>query len=156
MRLTRFSDYSFRTLIYLGAHGERLVPLPEIAEAYGISYNHLVKVARMLAELGVVTAVRGRSGGLRLAVEPARINIGWLVRHTEPDFHLVECFDQSTNGCRIAPACVLRQALLEARESFLETLDGYTLASFLSPPQRRQELVSLWGGSADRDHPSGV
>ena len=82
MRLTQFSDYALRTLLYLGVHDDQAVPLAEVARSYGISYHHLVKVAGMLAELGLVTSVRGRTGGYRLAVTPAEINIGALIRST--------------------------------------------------------------------------
>jgi Rrf2 family transcriptional regulator, nitric oxide-sensitive transcriptional repressor len=144
MRLTRFSDYALRTVLYLGVHDRRLVPLAEVARSYGISYHHLVKVGALLADLGLVEAVRGRGGGLRLARSPAEINVGWLVRRTEPDFHLVECFDRETDTCPITPACGLRHALLEAQTSFLETLDRYTLQQFLAKPGRREALVQLW------------
>jgi Rrf2 family nitric oxide-sensitive transcriptional repressor len=146
VRLTRFTDYALRTLIYLGAHDERAVPLGEIAAAYGISHNHLVKVAVLLGDLGVVQAARGRRGGLRLAKRPEEINIGWLVRRTEPDLHLVECFDVR-GSCPITGACVLREALYEARGNFLSTLDRYTLASFVS--ERRNQLIQLWGTGGD-------
>lgn len=147
MRLTRFSDYALRTLLYLGVNDCRLVPLAEVARAYGISYNHLVKVGALLANLGVVEPVRGRGGGLRLAVQPGELNVGWLVRRTESDFHLVECFDADTDTCPITPACGLRHALLEAQQNFLETLDQYTLAHFLASPGRQAALIQLWDGS---------
>lgn len=144
MRLTQFTDYALRTVLYLGVHGGRLVPLAEVARAYGISYHHLVKVGALLANLEVVEAVRGRGGGLRLARAPEEINVGWLVRRTEPDFHLVECFDRKTDTCPITPACGLRHALFEAQNRFLETLDGYTLAHFLATPGRQEALIRLW------------
>jgi len=144
MRLTRFSDYALRTALYLGVHHSRLVPLAEVARAYGISYHHLVKVGALLTELGVVEAVRGRGGGLRLARSPEEINVGWLVRRTEPDFHLVECFDRESDTCPITPACGLRHALMEAQTNFLATLDRYTLEHFLATPGRPEALIRLW------------
>jgi Rrf2 family nitric oxide-sensitive transcriptional repressor len=144
MRLTQFSDYALRTLLYLGVHRDRPVPLGEIAEAYGISYHHLVKVAGMLGELGLVDSVRGRTGGYRLLRELEAINLGWLIRRTEPDFDLVECFDRETDRCPITPACRLRGALVEAKESFLAVLDGYTLADFAGAAEQRRRLVQLW------------
>jgi Rrf2 family nitric oxide-sensitive transcriptional repressor len=147
MRLTQFSDYALRTLLYLRVHEDRAVPLAEIARSYAISYHHLVKVAALLGELGLVATVRGRAGGFRLARKAADINLGWLVRHTEPDFHLVECFDRATDTCPITPACKLRGVLLEATRSFLEVLDGYTLADFPASAAHGQRLVQLW---ADR------
>jgi Rrf2 family nitric oxide-sensitive transcriptional repressor len=150
MRLTQFSDYSLRMLLYLGVNGERLVSVAEVARAYGISYNHLVKVAGMLGDLGLVEATRGRGGGLRLAVEPSTVRVGWLVRRTEPDMHLVECFDAATDTCPITPACMLKSVLHEARTSFLATLDRYTLADFLESDERRGKLVQLWAAGDER------
>jgi Rrf2 family nitric oxide-sensitive transcriptional repressor len=144
MRLTQFSDYALRTLLYLRVHEERAVPLAEIARSYGISYHHLVKVAALLAEIGVVATVRGRAGGYRLAKDPADINLGWLIRRTEPDFHLVECFDRATDTCPITPACKLRGVLAEAMKSFLDVLDRYTLADFASTPAHGNRLIQLW------------
>jgi len=144
MRLTQFSDYSLRTLLYLGVHSERLVSVAEVARAYRISYNHLVKVAQLLGSLGVVESVRGRGGGLRLAMEPSEIRVGWLVRQTEPDFHLVECFDRTNDTCPITPACMLKHVLHDAQQNFMATLDRYTLADFLASPERKVQLVSLW------------
>ncbi len=148
MRLTYFSDYSLRILLYLGVYDDRLVPAGEIAEAYGVSQNHLLKVAGTLSQLGVVEAVRGRGGGFRLAVPPQEVNVGWLVRHTEPDFHLVECFDRENDTCPITPACMLKNVLHEAQTSFLETLDRYTLADFLASPNRRRAFIKLWSQAA--------
>ena len=152
MRLTQFSDYALRTLLYLGVRDGQPVPLTEVARSYGISYHHLVKVAGMLAELGLVTSVRGRSGGYRLAVAPGEINIGRLIRSTEPDFHLVECFDRAHDSCPITPACRLQGALAEAKDGFLAVLDRYTLADFAGAPEQRRRLVQLW----DRRAASGA
>ena len=152
MRLTQFSDYALRTLLYLGATDEGVISVAEIARSYGISYHHLVKVAAMLAELGLVEAVRGRRGGLRLAKPPAEINIGWVVRRTEPDFHLVECFDATTDTCPITPACGLKHVLADAQQSFLATLDRVTLGDLLAKSERKAQLVQLWSGSATRAH----
>jgi Rrf2 family nitric oxide-sensitive transcriptional repressor len=140
MHLTLFSDYALRLVIYLGCHPERLVSVEEVGQSYRISRHHLVKVVQSLTDLGVVESQRGRGGGMRLAKRPREINIGWLVRHTEPHFHLVECFDARTNTCPISPACGLKGALYEAQSAFLSALDKYTLDRFLT---RRAELVSL-------------
>ncbi len=144
MRLTQFSDYALRTLLFLGVHRDRLVPVAEVARSYHVSYNHLTKVAALLVEIGAVESVRGRGGGLRLALEPAEINIGWLVRRTEPDFHLVECFDRASDTCPITSHCMLRRVLQDAQRSFLSTLDAYSLADFLASPERRENFVRLW------------
>jgi Rrf2 family nitric oxide-sensitive transcriptional repressor len=144
MRLTQFSDYALRTLLYLRVHGDRAVPLTEVAQSYGISYHHLVKVAALLNELELVTTVRGRAGGYRLAKAADEINLGWLIRKTEPDFHLVECFDRATDTCPITPVCRLRGILAEAMRSFLDVLDSYTLADFPATPAHEKRLVQLW------------
>ncbi len=144
MHLTQFSDYALRVAMYLGCHPGALVSVDEISRAHGISRHHLVKVVQALTDLGVVEAQRGRGGGMRLAQDPSAINIGWLIRRTEPHLNLVECFDPETNGCPIAPACGLKEALYRAREAFLEVLDRYRLDHFL---KRRADLLPLLEGS---------
>jgi Rrf2 family nitric oxide-sensitive transcriptional repressor len=141
MQLTLFSDYSLRIGLYLATHPERLVPVEEISRAYAISKAHLVKVVQKLTELGIVESVRGRGGGLRLRKDPAEVRMGDLVRATEPDLDLVECFDADHNTCPIAPVCGMKGALLRARTAFLESLNENTLADFLP---RREKLVALW------------
>src|SRR6266487_3734812 len=141
MQLTLFSDYALRISLYLAVHDERLVSTDEVSRAYGISKNHLVKVITKLIDLAVVESVRGRSGGLRLARPAADIDIGWLIRATEPHMNLVECFDMRTNTCPIAPACGLKGVLIQAQRAFLESLDGHRLSEFLP---RREPLIRLW------------
>jgi Rrf2 family nitric oxide-sensitive transcriptional repressor len=147
MQLTMFSDYALRVALYLATHQDELVSVPEVSRAYGISSAHLTKVAQRLTELGLVEAVRGRGGGLRLARAPEQIGVGALVRATEPHFDLVECFDPETNTCPISAACGLKGALEKARRAFLEVLDGYTLADFV---RRKDRLIPLWVGSKAR------
>ncbi len=144
VQLTLFSDYALRVLLYLATHSDRVVPLSEVARAYGISQHHLVKVAQQLAQLELIEAKRGRAGGLKLRRAPNSINVGALVRQTEPHLDLVECFDPETNTCPIAPACGLKSALFEARRAFLDVLDSYTLADFAS---RRSRLQPYWEAS---------
>jgi Rrf2 family nitric oxide-sensitive transcriptional repressor len=146
MRLTLFSDYSLRLLVYLTCHSDRVVPLSEVSRAYGISKNHLVKVQQLLLDHGLVASTRGRGGGLRLARPATAIKVGAVVRLTEPDFDLVECFDRKTNTCPIEPACQLKRVLREARSAFLDSLDAYTLAD-LTP--RGGQLVRLWARKLD-------
>jgi Rrf2 family nitric oxide-sensitive transcriptional repressor len=131
MRLTTFSDYSLRVLIYLGVHSERLATIDEIAHAYGVSENHLMKVVRHLAQRGYIETTRGKGGGMRLALSPEKINVGDVVRGTEENVTLVECFDKATSDCRIAPACLLKGILGRAMREFFAVLDGYTLADLL-------------------------
>jgi Rrf2 family transcriptional regulator, nitric oxide-sensitive transcriptional repressor len=145
MRLTQFSDYALRTLLYLGVHSDRRVPVVEVAEAYGISRHHLVKVAGMLTDLQLVAALRGRGGGLRLARSPEAIDVGWVIRRTEPDLHLVECFDAVRDTCPITPACALKHVLFEARQAFFKVLDEVTLADLLASAERKEQLLHLWG-----------
>jgi len=133
MRLTAFTDYSLRVLIYLGTAPQGLATIDRIAEAYGISANHLMKVVHQLGQAGYVETVRGKGGGLRLARAPASINVGEVVRRTEDGFAVVECFDEDSERCAIAPSCVLKRALHEAVDAFLETLDGYSLADLVKP-----------------------
>jgi len=141
MQLTLFSDYALRIALYLGAHPDRRCSVDEISRAYGISRAHLVKVVQRLTELGLVGSTRGRGGGLHLARAPEDINLGALVRATEPHFDIVECFDDATNTCPISPACGLKGTLVRAQRAFLAVLDAQTLADFAP---RRERLISLW------------
>ncbi len=130
MRLTTMTDYALRMLIYLGQHRERLCTTSEIAQAYQISEAHLTKITHQLGRAGWITTVRGKGGGMRLAREPAQINLGGLVRSIEPDFHLVECLG-SGNACTLAGHCRLTGIVHNALEAFLKQLDGHTLAELL-------------------------
>lgn len=132
MRLTRYTDYSLRVLIYLGTKPERLATISEIAAYYGISRNHLMKVVHQLGTLGYIETLRGKGGGIRLALPPAEIGIGKVVRDTEENLDIVECFNPENRGCVILPVCQLKSVLGEALESFLATLDLYTLEDLLS------------------------
>ncbi len=134
MRLTNFSDYALRVLMYAAAQGDRLITIEETAQAYGISRAHLMKVANQLTRAGFLKAVRGRSGGLTLARPPDRIKLGDVMRATEPDFVLVECFDKSANQCVITKRCRLKRVLNEALAAFITTLDRYSLAELVLRP----------------------
>ena len=127
MRLTAFSDYALRVLMYARANGDRLVTIEETAQAYGISRAHLMKVVNILTRAGYLQAVRGRSGGFRLAMAPEDINLGAVVRATEPDFALVECFAPG-NRCVITKHCGLPNVLNDALRAFVGVLDNHTLA----------------------------
>jgi Rrf2 family transcriptional regulator, nitric oxide-sensitive transcriptional repressor len=132
MRITLYTDYALRVLIYLGLRGDRLSTIRDIADGYGISRNHLMKLVSDLQQRGYVETLRGRNGGLRLQRAPEQINLGELVRATEQDLCLMECF-KADNGCVITPHCDLKFILDEALRAFLGVLDGYTLADLLSP-----------------------
>lgn len=130
MELSRFTDYSLRTLMYAGVHVGETITVSEVAAAYGISENHLVKIIHNLGKLGFLETKRGRSGGLRLSRAPEDINIGSVVRATE-SMALVECLGVDGGKCPIVSACILKRVIAEARDSFLETFDRYTLQDLL-------------------------
>jgi Rrf2 family nitric oxide-sensitive transcriptional repressor len=142
MRLTAFSDYTLRTLMYLALRPDTLCTIDEIAEAYGISANHLMKVVHQAAQAGEVRTVRGNRGGLRLARAPETINIGAVLRRTEPDMDIVPCFGSDTS-CTIQPACVLQEALAEALAAFLAVVDRTTLADLVRPKRRLAALLQM-------------
>lgn len=131
MNLTLHTDYSLRILLYLAEHRDRPVSTREISDAYGVSRNHLVRVVQTLQSHSFVKAATGRSGGITLARDPADINIGDVVRKTEPNFKIVECFDLQANTCLILPVCSLRGVLSKALEAFFGVLDRYTLAELV-------------------------
>lgn len=131
MRLTSFTDYAFRVLIYLALHPDRRVTIREISEAYGISRTHLMKVVNLLARQELVDAQRGPAGGLSLARAPAEIGVGEVVRKTEDELALVECF-RGDNACRITPVCLLAGMLGKALKAFLAELDRWTLADVVA------------------------
>ncbi len=148
MRLTNFTDYALRVLIYLGVHrgDDQLRTISDIAAAYGISENHLTKVVHHLAKLGYIETVRGKGGGLRLARAPEGINVGDVVRGTEADIATVECLAEGNRNCPIAPACALQSVLECARTAFFSVLDRHTLADLVQP---QSQLVFLLGGAAN-------
>ena len=143
MRLTTYTDYSFRVLMRLALHSGELVTIADIARVYRISEHHLMKVVHQLGLAGYIETVRGHGGGLRLARAPDEIKIGEVVRRTEADFGLVACF-RKDESCVVAPACTLSRVLDEALEAFLAVLDRYTLADLL---EKRASLASLLGGA---------
>src|SRR6185437_5035529 len=133
MKLTFYSDYSLRLLMYVSVKREALVTIQEVADAYGISKNHLMKVAFKLGRKGYLETVRGRGGGLRLARAPDKIGLGAVVREMEEDFTMVECFNPKTNTCTITGPCRLRGALSRALKAYFAVLDEYTLADLAMP-----------------------
>lgn len=141
MHLTRFTDNALRCLTYLALHPGETETVGTIARRMALSEDHLVKVVQRLAHLGYVETMRGRGGGVRLIVEPTKINVGAVVRATEENFRLVECFDDASNTCPIAPACGLAPALDLALKAFLEVLDRYTLEDFTKSPKKLHKLL---------------
>jgi Rrf2 family nitric oxide-sensitive transcriptional repressor len=127
MRLTTFTDYSLRLLIYLGTKPESRATIADVAAAYGISGNHLVKVAHRLGRAGLLENARGHGGGMRLARPAKEINIADVVRLTEGGDVPAECFDRARNECAITRGCRLRGALAEAVDAFYAVLSRYTL-----------------------------
>lgn len=142
MRLTAYTDYTLRTLMYLAVQPERGATIAEIAAVYAISEAHLTKIVHQLGLAGDVATTRGRGGGLRLGKPADTINLGAVVRRTEPDMDLVPCFGAS-GPCAIGGACVLSGALRDALDAFLAVLDRTTLADLVAPRQRLAALLRI-------------
>jgi Rrf2 family nitric oxide-sensitive transcriptional repressor len=142
MRLTIYTDYALRILIYLTANRGKQCAVGEIADSYGISKNHLMKVAQELASAGIIETVRGNGGGIKLIKPPHMISIGDVVRLTESDMFLVGCFDTAGKGCPIESACVLAGVLKEALNAFMAVIDRYSVADLMA---KRPQLVELLG-----------
>lgn len=130
MRLTAFSDYALRVLLYAAMADDRLITIEETAKVYGVSRAHLMKVVNVLTRAGYIRGVRGRFGGFTLAKRPQDINLGEVMRATEPDFALTECFTADSQ-CLITNSCRLPRVLGEALGAFIGTLDRYTLADVM-------------------------
>lgn len=142
MRLSTFSDYSLRVLMYLGMEPGRLATIAEIAQAYGISEAHLMKVIHQLGRAGFVETVRGKGGGVRLGCPPREIVLGDVIRQTENDTGLAGCFSE-TKSCRIKGVCRLTGILDEAMQGLFLVLDGYTLADLVESPEPLAEAVNF-------------
>ena len=143
MQLTRFTDYALRTLMYLALHRDRLVIISEIAKVYHVSENHLMKIVHRLAQHGYIETQRGKGGGMRLARQPEDIQVGMVVRHTEENMDIAECFDPQLRDCPMLPECVLKSALISARASFLEKLDSYTVADLTANKKPMESVVKI-------------
>ena len=171
MRLTNYSDYALRSLIYLAVKPEpyTLANISDIADSYNISKSHLTKIIHQLGQLGYIDSVRGKNGGIRLALAPKDINLGVLIKQIEPDFALVECFvapaidtekgkqqldtpltlvditnvaNKPKSGCVISPACQLKAVFFEALTAFIAVLERYTLADIINNEAELAELLS--------------
>ncbi|HTG73968.1 MAG TPA: Rrf2 family transcriptional regulator [Terriglobia bacterium] len=151
MQLTLHADYAFRVLLYLGSQPPgHVAATKDISQSYGISKHHLVRVVQTLSEHGYVAVNPGRAGGVSLAREANQIKLGDVMRNTETNLQVVECFDMRTNTCPIVPVCQLKPVLSEALDAFLAVLDRYTLADLLNP-RRRTSLVKLLAISHSRN-----
>ena len=142
MRLTQFSGYGLRVLMYVGLKGEELSTIAEIANAYGISRNHLMKVVQQLVSAGFLYSRRGKKGGVRLDGSPDGLRIGTIVKAMEPGFGVAECMRRG-NACALTPACRLRAKLLRANQAFLDVLDEVTLAEILHDDVHQDTLRQL-------------
>lgn len=143
MRLTQWTDYTLRVLMYCAALQERAQPvtISEVAEVHGISRSHLTKIVQSLGALGLLDTTRGRGGGMRLLRPAGAINLGAVVRQTEADFAMVECFDPAANTCGLSAHCRLKGVLHQATEQYLAVLDGTTLADLIAPLQSPGKVV---------------
>lgn len=154
MRLTIYSDYALRSLIFLAVRNEtQLANISDIATAYGISKNHLTKVIHHLAKAGYIHSTRGKHGGICLAKPPEQINIGTLIRLTEQDFAIVTCLNppatssipliNADSRCVITPACQLKGVFAQAMNAFLAVLDDYTLADIIGNKDELLHYLTL-------------
>lgn len=133
MRLSEYTDYTLRVLMYCAARPGQLVTIGELADHHGLSKNHLMKVVNDLARQGLLETTRGRGGGLRLLKDPRHIRVGDVVRASETDFRLVECFEAGTNLCTLTPTCRLKHLFGDALQAYFAALDGATLADVTAP-----------------------
>lgn len=140
MKLTTFTDYSLRVLIYLAAQPEKRATISEIARAFDVSENHLTKVVHLLGKNKWLANVRGKGGGLELAMPPELVGVGTVIRETEGAAVVAKCFAKENNDCAIARSCGLRGVLAEAVEAFYTVLDRYTLADLV---RNRQALAKV-------------
>ncbi len=141
MRLSEYTDYSLRVLMYCAANPERLVTIAELAEQHQVSRNHLMKVVNDLSRQGVIATTRGRGGGLRLLQAADTIRVGDIVRAAETDFRLVECFDPTTNVCTLTPSCRLKHVFGNALQAYFRELDSVTLADLVPAPSTAKPSV---------------
>lgn len=132
MRLTDYTDYALRILMHLGAHPGQVITIREISAAHGISHNHLTKIVHQLGQMGILANLRGRHGGIRLALPPEQIMIGAVIRMTEPDFHMVDCFADEHSSCVLAGRCKLKGMLSAATGAYFEQLDRIPLSALLT------------------------
>ncbi|EAQ36245.1 hypothetical protein NB311A_02034 [Nitrobacter sp. Nb-311A] len=150
MRLTTYSDYALRVLMYLALKSDGLSTIAEIAGSYDVSEAHLMKVVHQLGVAGYIETVRGRGGGLRLAKPAEAIRLAEVIRTTEPDMAIVSCLKPLNAPCMINPSCVLKRALERAQQAFMEVLEGYTLADLTAPRARLSSLLGIASNASMR------
>ena len=143
MRLTQHSNYAMRLLMYCALKPDETVRLAEIAESYDISGHHLNKIAQRLVHIGAINAIRGRNGGIRLAKDPKDLNVGEIIRQTEENMLIVECFSKETNTCPLISECKFRTLLMDALDAFLKVLDAYTLEDMVAHPDCLRPLLGM-------------
>jgi len=143
MRLNVQTDYALRMLMHLAVNNETLTKIADVAEHYAISKNHLMKVAHILGKEGIIETIRGRTGGLQLALPASEISVGRIVRLMEADLSIVECFQGEKGTCIITPACRLKSIFAEALDAFLNVLDQYTIDHLVSENKKLEQLLSV-------------
>ncbi|WP_454757081.1 RrF2 family transcriptional regulator [Cupriavidus campinensis] len=141
MRLTDYTDYALRTLIYIAAHPDELVTIQRIADSFSIPRNHLIKIVHRLGQEGFLHTLRGRSGGVQLNRPASKINVGEVIRTMESDFAMVECFHAEGNQCVITPICGLRGVLHAALDAYFRVLDEHTLEDLILKPKMMQRVL---------------
>jgi Rrf2 family transcriptional regulator, nitric oxide-sensitive transcriptional repressor len=142
MKLTLFTDFSFRLLMQAAAFDPQLITIPQAAQSYNISRHHLTKIANEMVRGGFLSAVRGRNGGLKLARPAASINVADVVKYCESSAPLVECFDPKTNKCVITPHCALKTILFAAESAFYTVLAAHTLADLMAHDNELRKILS--------------
>lgn len=153
MRLTRYTDYGLRVLMYVGSHPDETVSTTELARSLRVSRNHLLKVVNRLCELGWLHAKRGPSGGVSFSALSENVTVGEIVRTLESQLDLVECFSPASNTCPLLPACRLAPLLKRAQDAFLAELDGVTLSDLVARPDELRTVTSLPETSTTRRRP---
>lgn len=143
MRLTLHSNHAIRLLMYCALCPNQVVRTIDIARANNVSEHHLTKIAQCLANFGIIETIRGRSGGITLAKRPEEIGVGEVIRITEDNLELAECFNADTNTCPMASECRFGKILRQALAAFLAVLDGYTLADLIAPSSQLRPLLGL-------------
>lgn len=143
MRLTTYTDYALRVLMFVALKEDKLTTISEISNAYGVSRNHLMKVVHGLGAAGYLETIRGKNGGLRLARPAEKINVGRIVRECEENTVLVECFQKAGGNCRIEEACILRKVLQNALTAFFRELDQYTLQDLIRPKKELEKVLTF-------------